>query len=54
MVLRDKIQTKEGTKKAELNFIEAYSDIAVNKNRPILIDMAEYEKIYQRNYTETL
>jgi predicted GIY-YIG superfamily endonuclease len=52
-VLRDKIQTKEETKKAELNFIGAYGDVAVNKNRPILIDMAEYQKIYQKNYRET-
>ena len=30
-VLRDKIKTKEETKEAELYFIEAYGDIAVNK-----------------------
>jgi predicted GIY-YIG superfamily endonuclease len=52
-VLRDKIQTKEETKKAELNFIDAFGDLCVNKNRPILIDMAEYNKIYQKNYRET-
>ena len=52
-VLRDKIKTKEETKEAELYFIEAYGDIARNKNRPILIDMAEYQKIYQKNYRET-
>ena len=52
-VLRDKIKTKEETKKAELNFIDAYGDMCINKNRPILIDMAEYQKIYQKNYRET-
>ena len=52
-VLRDKILTKEESKKAELNFINAYGDACVNKNRPILIEMAEYQKIYQKNYRET-
>ena len=52
-VLRDKIQTKEEAKKAELNFIDANGDMYINKNRPILIDMAEYQKIYQKNYRET-
>ena len=52
-VLRDKIKTKEETKKAELNFIDAYGDVAVNKNRPILIDMVEYQKIYQKNYRDS-
>jgi len=52
-VLRNKIQLKEETKKAELNFIDAYGDMCINKNRPILIDMAEYQKIYQKNYRET-
>jgi len=52
-VLRNKIQSKEETKKAELNFIDAYGDMCINKNRPILIDMAEYQKIYQKNYRET-
>ena len=52
-VLRDKIQTKEETKKAELNFIDAYGDACINKNRPILIDMAEYQKIYQKKYRES-
>jgi len=47
-VLRDKIKRKKETKKTELYFIEAHGYIAVNKNRPILIDMAEYQKIYQR------
>ena len=46
-------QTKEETKKAELNFIDAYGDACINKNRPILIDMAEYQKIYQKNYRES-
>ena len=52
-VLRNKIQSKEETKKAELNFIDAYGDMCINKNRPILIDMAEYQKIYQKKYRET-
>jgi len=52
-VLRDKIQTKEKTKKAEFSFINAYCDTCINKNKPILIDMVEYQKIYQKNYRET-
>jgi len=52
-VLRDKILTKEETKKAEFSFINAYGDACINKNRPILIEMAEYQKIYQKNYRET-
>lgn len=42
--------TKEQAKKSEYNFIEAYGDTCVNKNKPMLIDKDEYQKVYQLNY----
>ena len=42
--------TKEEAKKAEFHFIEAYGDKCVNKNKTVLIDKIEYQKIYQLNY----
>ena len=42
--------TKEEAKKAEFHFIEGYGNKCVNKNKPMLIDKIEYQKIYQLNY----
>ena len=42
--------TKEEAKKAEFHFIEGYGNKCVNKNKPMLIDKEEYQKIYQLNY----
>ena len=51
-VLKDNILTKEEAKVAELNFINSYSDSAVNVNKPMLCSMKEYQKVYQKNYNE--
>jgi hypothetical protein len=45
-VIRNNL-TKEEAKKAEFHFIEAYGDMCINKNKPMLIDRMEYQKIYQ-------
>jgi predicted GIY-YIG superfamily endonuclease len=42
--------TKEQAKKSEYNFIEAYGDKCVNKNKPMLINKEDYQKVYQLNY----
>ena len=42
--------TKEEAKKSEFHFIEAFGDKCINKNKPMLIDKEEYQKIYQLNY----
>ena len=42
--------TKEEAKKSEFHFIEAFGDKCINKNKPMLIDKIEYQKIYQLNY----
>ena len=42
--------TKEEAKKAEFHFLEGYGNKCVNKNKPMLIDKTEYQKIYQLNY----
>jgi len=46
MILKNNIQTKQEAKKCEYDFICAYGDDAVNKNKPILIDMKTYHKEY--------
>ena len=51
-ILKDNILTKEEAKVAELNFINSYSDSAVNVNKPMLCSMKEYQKIYQKNYNK--
>jgi len=49
-VLKDNILSKNEAKKAEYHFIEGYSDQVVNKNKPILMNMKEYQMIYQSQY----
>lgn len=48
-VIRNNL-TKEEAKKAEFHFIEAYGDMCINKNKPMLIDKEQHQKIYQLNY----
>ena len=50
VVLKDNILSKEDAKSAEYHFIEGYSDQVVNKNKPILMNMKEYQLIYQTEY----
>ena len=49
-VLRSNIMTTQETKLAELNFILAFGDLVVNKNKPITCTMEEYMKKYQKDY----
>ena len=51
-ILKDNIMTKEEAKVAELNFINSFSDSCVNVNKPMLVSMKEYQKVYQKNYNE--
>jgi hypothetical protein len=44
--------TKQEAKLSELNFINAYGDKAVNDNKPIVIDVATYQKMYQKKYRD--
>ena len=46
MILKNNIQTKQEAKKCEYDFINAYGESSVNKNKPILIDMKTYHKEY--------
>ena len=49
-VLRSNIMTTQETKLAELNFILAFGDMVVNKNKPITCTMEEYMKKYHKDY----
>ena len=49
-VLKDGILSKDGAKKAEYHFIQAYGSECINKNKPILMNMKEYQLIYQSEY----
>ena len=49
-VLKDDILSKEDAKSAEYHFIEAYNNQCINKNKPILMNMKEYQMIYQSEY----
>jgi hypothetical protein len=49
-VLKDNIEGKKDAKESEHKFISAYGDQCLNKNKPILIDMKEYQKNYETEY----
>ena len=49
-VLKDEILSKEDAKSAEYHFIEAYNNQCINKNKPILMNMKDYQMIYQSEY----
>jgi len=49
-VLKDDILSKEDAKSAEYHFIEAYNNQCINKNKPILMNMKEYQMNYQSEY----
>jgi predicted GIY-YIG superfamily endonuclease len=42
--------TQEEAKRSELNFINAYGEKSVNCNRPIIISVGDYQKMYQKKY----
>ena len=49
-VLKDNILSKEDSKSSEYYFIQAYGSECINKNKPILMNMKEYQLIYQSEY----
>ena len=49
-VLKDGILNKDDTKSSEYHFIQAYGSECINKNKPILMNMKEYQLIYQAHY----
>ena len=49
-VLKDGILSKDGAKSSEYHFIQAYGSECINKNKPILMNMKEYQLIYQSEY----
>ena len=49
-VLKDNILSKNEAKSSEYHFIEAYNNICINKNKPILMNMKEYQMIHQSQY----
>ena len=51
-VLKDNIESKEDAKASEHHFISAYGDQSINNNKPILIDMKEYQRNYQKEYNK--
>ena len=51
-VLKDNIDSKQEAKESEHHFISAYGDQRINNNKPILIDMKEYQRNYQKEYNK--
>ena len=51
-VLKDNIESKEDAKESEHYFISAYGDRSINNNKPILIDMKEYQRNYLKEYNK--
>ena len=49
-VLRRNIYDKNEATKSELDFINAYGLMCVNKNKPIIVSKKEYQKEYQKKY----
>ena len=46
------IDSKQEAKESEHHFISAYGDQCINNNKPILIDMKEYQRNYQKEYNK--
>ena len=49
-VLKDNILNKDDTKSSEYHFIQAYGSECINKNKPILMNMKDYQLTYQAQY----
>lgn len=49
-VLKNNLENKEQAFECEYNFIKAYGDETINKNKPMLIDAKEYQRNYQAEY----
>ena len=50
IVLEDNLENKEKAKEREAFYMGVFEHSVVNKNRPILIDMKDYQKAYQKEY----
>jgi len=48
IVLQDNLE-KAQVKEREAYFISVFEHNVVNKNRPMLVDMKDYQRAYQRN-----
>lgn len=51
VVLEDNLE-KENVKEREAYFMDVFQTSVVNKNRPMLIDMKDYQRDYQKRYRE--
>ena len=50
IVLEDNIENKEKAKEWEAFYMGVFEHSAVNKKKPILIDMKDYQKAFQKEY----
>ena len=50
IVLEDNLENKEIAKEREAFYMGVFEHSVVNKNRPILVDMKDYQKAYQKEY----
>ena len=52
IVLEENLENKEKAKEREAFCMGVFEHSVVNKNRPILIDMKDYQKAYQKEYRQ--
>jgi hypothetical protein len=50
IVLEDNLENKVKAKEREAFYMGVFEHSVANKNRPILIDMKDYQKVYQKEY----
>ena len=50
IVLEDNLENKVKAKERDSFYMGNFEHSVVNKNRPILIDMKDYQKAYQKEY----
>ena len=50
IVLEENLENKEKAKEREAFYMGVFEHSVVNKNRPILIDMKDYQRAYQKEY----
>ena len=50
IVLEDKLENKVKAKEREAFYMGVFEHSVVNKNRPILIDMKDYQEAYSKEY----
>ena len=52
IVLEDNLENKVKAKEREAFYMGVLQHSVLNKNRPILIDMKDYQKAYQKEYRQ--